>query len=149
MQRKIVPDIVNDQAIATLSPDATVHDAATIIAERHIGALLVGTVDNMQGIFTERDIASRVVAKGRDPNTTKVSEVMTPNPDTVGPDASVLEALELMSKGGYRHLPVHDGSNLLGIVSIRDLYKAVKDQLEEDLLEREAFISGVGQGGLS
>ena len=146
MHRKVVPDIVNDQRIELLPANTTVRDATRKMAERHIGAVLVGTPENLQGIFTERDVLTRVVACGLDPDTTKLEAVMTGNPDTVGPDDIALSVLERMRASGYRHLPVTDAGKVIGIVSIRDLYAAVKRELEEDLQQREAFIFDTGYG---
>jgi CBS domain-containing protein len=146
MQRRIVPDLVHDQILVSLPPSATVQDAARIMAERHIGAVLVAVDGRLQGIFTERDVLSRVVAAGLDPNDTALGGVMTPNPDTVAPNDSALEALRRMSERGYRHLPVVDGERMVGIVSIRDLYNAVNEELAEDLQQREAFIFDTGYG---
>ena len=146
MHRKVVPDIVNEQRIELLPASTTVRDAARNMAERHIGAVLVGTDGRLEGIFTERDALTRVVAKGLDPDSTRLEQVMTPNPDTVGPEDIALNVLERMRASGYRHLPVlHDGA-VVGIVSIRDLYAAVKRELEEDLQQREAFIFDTGYG---
>jgi CBS domain-containing protein len=146
MQRKIVPDVVKDQVLALVAPTVTVREAAVIMAERHIGALLVGDGDEMVGIFTERDVLTRVVARGLDPDSTALEAVMTKNPDTVRPDEMALNALERMGSQGYRHLPVVDDGKLIGIVSIRDLYAAIKAELESDIKEREAFIFDTGYG---
>ncbi len=146
MERRIVPDLVRDQTIACLPPSATVQDAAQIMAERHIGAILVAVDGRLQGIFTERDVLARVVAARLDPNDTALGGVMTPNPDTVAPNDTALEALRKMSERGYRHLPVIDNDRLVGIVSIRDLYAAVNHELAEDLQQREAFIFDTGYG---
>ncbi len=146
MQRRIVPDLVRDQILVSLPPSATVQDAARIMAERHIGAVLVAVDGRLQGIFTERDVLARVVAAGLDPNDTALGGVMTPNPDTVAPSDSALEALRRMSERGYRHLPVVDREQMVGIVSIRDLYNAVNKELAEDLQQREAFIFDTGYG---
>jgi CBS domain-containing protein len=146
MHRKVVPDIVNQQKIELLSASTTVRVAARNMADRHIGAILVGQGRRLQGIFTERDVLTRVVARGLDPDTTTLATVMTPDPDTVGPDDLALEVLERLRASGYRHLPVVDHGKVVGIVSIRDLYAAAKRELEEDLQQREAFIFDTGYG---
>jgi CBS domain-containing protein len=74
---------------------------------------------------------------------------MTRNPDTIGPDAPPREALEMMRRHGYRHLPVVEGGELIGMVSVRDLYAAALGELEENLKEREAFIAGGAGYGLN
>ncbi len=147
MHRKIVPDIVRDQTLASLPPGATVLEAARIMSERHIGAVLIALEGRLQGIFTERDVLTRIVAPGLNPGETILGSVMTPNPDTVGPGDTALDALQRMSERGYRHLPVvDDDGRLVGIVSIRDLYAAVNSELAEDLQQRDAFIFDTGYG---
>lgn len=143
MHKSIVPDIISEkQTLTTFSADITVRHAAKAMAERHIGAVLVTANGRLEGIFTERDVLNRVVAPGKDPETVTIGEVMTRNPDTVSPDATALDTLIRMQTKGYRHLPVVDDGELVGIVSVRDLFAAVKRELEEDIQEREAFIFG-------
>lgn len=143
MHKSIVPDIIGGkQTLATLAADVTVRQAAKLMAERHIGAILITAGGRLEGIFTERDVLNKVVAPGRDPEAVRLGEVMTRNPDTVSPDASALDTLIRMQTKGYRHVPVVDDGELIGIVSVRDLFNAVKRELEEDIQEREAFIFG-------
>ncbi len=146
MQRRIVPDLVRDQTLASLPPSATVHDAAQVMTERNVGAVLVAVDGRLQGIFTERDVLARVVAAGLDPDETDLRAVMTPNPDTIAPHDTARDALRRMTERGYRHLPVLDGARMVGIVSIRDLYAAANSELAEDLEQREAFIFDTGYG---
>ena len=146
MHRKVVPDIVSEQKIELLSAATTVRDAARNMAERHIGAVLIGESGRLSGIFTERDLLIRVVARGLDPDGTRLKDVMTPDPDTVEPDDWATVALERMRASGYRHVPVVEDDVVVGIVSLRDLYAAAKRELEEDLQQREAFIFDTGYG---
>jgi CBS domain-containing protein len=139
--RRIMPDAVGSQPLSSLSPDDLVIDAVTVMHERRIGAILVTRAEALVGIITERDIVFRVVAERRDPEKTLISEVMTPDPDTIAPRADVLTALERMQTGGYRHLPVVDDGALVGIVSIRDIYASVRAELEEAVIERDAFLT--------
>mgnify|MGYP003345062805 CR=1 FL=1 len=133
--RKIVPDVIRSpQDLATVTPRATVAEVSELMATRRIGAILVLEKGKLAGIFTERDALVRVIAKGVDPKKTTVGEVMTKNPDTIQPTESVQTALDLMAERGYRHLPVMDEGQLYGIISIRDLYRSVKQQMEEDIL---------------
>ena len=148
MHRSIVPDIIaTKQTLTTLGAEVTVRQAARLMAEKHIGALLVTANGKLEGIFTERGVLNRVVALSKDPDTTKVGEVMTRNPDMVTSEATALDTLIRMQNKGYRHLPVVDDGQLVGIVSIRDLFNAVKRELEEDIQEREAFIFGATAAG--
>ncbi len=104
-------------------PNETVFEAVKKMDELGVGALpVVDESGKLVGIFTERDLLRRVVAKQRAPERTLIKDVMTPNPVTIKPNESVLEALRLMAKLKVRHLPVVDDSgNLIGIVSIKDI----------------------------
>ena len=140
--RKLIPDVITDQTLVCLPADATVRDAVLRMAQHRIAAVLVTDGTVLKGIFTERDLTVRVVAAGRDPAATPLAAVMTADPDTLGPDAPASEALDLMERHRYRHLPVVRGAEVVGIVSIRDLYSEVRHGLEEEIKEREAFIFG-------
>ena len=149
MKMKIAPDVIGRQTLAILAGDQTVRDAANLMAARKIGAVLIGQGTTLTGIFTERDLAIKIVAAGRDPEKVRLSEVMTARPDTIRPDQTAYEALQQMSKGGYRHLPVVDNGKLMGMVSIRDIYAAMLRELEDELHDREAFIQGSAGYGLN
>lgn len=142
-KRKLMPDVVKDQELACLPPTASVRAAVLLMVERRISAVLVTEGKRLKGIFTERDIAARVAAQDKNLDKTTLAEVMTANPDTLPPDATALEALELMESHRYRHLPVasSDGE-ALGMVSIRDLFAVVRASLEEEIKDREAFMFG-------
>jgi CBS domain-containing protein len=147
MNRRIVPDVVAaGQQLSTLQPEATVLEAVQVMRERRIGAILVLDGQRLAGIFTERDVLTRVVAEGLDPGATRLSAVMTPDPDTVAPDDRASDALERMSRKGYRHLPVVAGERVVAIVSIRDLYATVRKTLERELEQRDAYIFGEAYG---
>ena len=107
MQRKIIPEIVNRQKISSLKGENSVLEAATMMANANIGAVVVVDDDEkLIGIITERDMTLRVVSKALDPKETKIADIMTKNPDTLSPDDSAGDALELMQSRHYRHLPV-------------------------------------------
>lgn len=139
--RRIMPDVVGAQPLSTLSPDDSVIDAVTLMRDRRIGAILITTDGVLAGIITERDIVFRVVAARLDPETTRIADVMTAEPDVAAPGDGVMAALERMQSGGYRHLPVVDDGALVGIVSIRDIYASVRAELEEAVIERDAFLT--------
>ncbi len=149
MKMKIVPDVIGKQNLILVGPETTVREAARLMAQHKIGAVMVGEGTTLRGIFTERDLAFKVVAQGRDPDKLNLAEVMTPNPDTLKSDSTAHEALEKMSQRGYRHLPVVDHGKLVGMVSIRDIYSAVLHELEDELHDREAFIQGSAGYGLN
>lgn len=142
-KRKLMPDVVKGQELACVPPSATVRAAVRLMAERHISAILVTEDGRLKGIFTERDLAAKVVAQSRDVDATLISAVMTANPDTLPPDATALEALDLMETRRYRHMPVASADGVaLGMVSIRDLFPVVRASLEEEIKDREAFMFG-------
>ncbi|MEX0693947.1 MAG: CBS domain-containing protein [Rhodospirillales bacterium] len=143
MHRKIVPDIVKPTDVASVTVDDTVLSAARIMRDRKIAALIVvDDAGNLTGIVTERDVVFRLTANGKDAATTSIAEIMTPNPDTLAPGDSASDALELMQTRNYRHLPVVDGNKCIAVVSVRDLFKSVKESLEESIRETEAFVFG-------
>ncbi|WP_448189230.1 CBS domain-containing protein [Azospirillum sp. sgz301742] len=142
--RKLMPDVIQKQELVCLPADTIVRAAAMLMAERRIAAIMVTEGRRLIGIFTERDLTVRVVAGGKDPATTTLGEVMTKNPDTLGPDAAAGKALDLMERHRYRHLPVVQGDEVVGIVSIRDLFAVVREHLEGEIKDREEFMFGSG-----
>ncbi|MEQ8229530.1 MAG: CBS domain-containing protein [Rhodospirillales bacterium] len=144
MQRKIIPDIVQPRELTATTVDTTAEQAAKEMAAANVAAIIVmDDGGNLIGILTERDLSRRVVAENKSPSATKVGDIMTANPDTLAPSDRASDALELMLTRRYRHLPVlgEDGK-CVAMVSIRDLYEAVKEGLEENIRETEAFVFG-------
>src|ERR1700694_4870697 len=125
-------DLVKDRRVYSIEADSTVLEAARFMMEHRIGALPVLRSSELVGIFSERDIMNRVVAVGRLPGTTKVSEVMTANPKAVSVDETVENCLFLMREFGFRHLPITDGKQLKGLVSLRDLLLRYVSQKEAE-----------------
>ncbi len=119
MSQRTVGQLVKRQAVH-LPGSATVREASGVMARSHIGALLIVNEGRLEGIFTERDALNRVLAAGRDPDGTTLSEVMSPNPVTLSPQTTAMEALRLMSEIGFRHLPIVEGGEVYGIISLRD-----------------------------
>ncbi len=144
MQRKIIPDIVQPRDLTTTTVDQTAEQAAKDMAAANVAAIIVlDTDDKLIGIVTERDLSRRIVAENKVPSDTKVGDIMTANPDTLAPGDRASDALELMLTRRYRHLPVQDDNGkCIAMVSIRDLYEAVKESLEENIRETEAFVFG-------
>lgn len=131
---------VKGTELYSVGPDAAVLEAVRVMAEKHVGALLVmrGTV--LVGIFSERDYARKVVLLGRSSSDTPVSQIMSSPVLTVTRANSVNECLELMSDKRIRHLPVVDGERVLGMLSIGDLVKAVIDDQRHHIEDLERFI---------
>lgn len=133
MSYRHVADIVHDQDPVTLPPTATVLEASARMRDRKVGAVLVTTEGRrLAGIFTGRDACCRVLADGLDPAATVLDSVMTADPVTLAPGASVIDALRLMQRGGFRHIPVVDGGMVAGVVSRGDLKGIEIDRLEEE-----------------
>jgi CBS domain-containing protein len=146
MLRTIVPDIVRDQTLTFAEESTSVREAVRMMVENDVSAVMVCDRSGLRGIFTERDLARKVVAPGLDPDTVTLAAVMTHNPDTLQPDDSPRRAIEKMRSRGYRHLPVVDGTKVVGMVSVRDLYSAAIGEVEEDLRELDSFVHGPGYG---
>jgi CBS domain-containing protein len=108
--------------VISLGPGATVHEAACVMTRAGVGSvLIVDPAASLLGILTERDLMTRVLAKGLDPATTLVSTVMTPHPHCVPPDMKVADAVLIMIERGFRHLPiVLSSGKILGVFSARD-----------------------------
>ena len=143
MHRKIIPDIVQQQRICALSGESTVYETVKQMVDCDVAAVVVVDDDGrLRGIVTERDVARRVVAQELDVRHTRLADIMTPDPDVLAPDDTAGDALELMRTRSFRHLPVVDRGEVVGMVSIRDLYAAVKNDLEDDIRETEAYVFG-------
>ena len=126
MNSRIVPDVVSGQVIRGLRPADTALDAARLMREHDISAVVVLDDDGiLAGIVTERDFARRVVAEDGKGSAMRLSEVMSANPATVAPESSPYDALEMMRKLHVRHLPVVEAGRVVGMISMRDLRHAI------------------------
>jgi CBS domain-containing protein len=114
-------ELVKDRKVCSVEADSSVLEAARLMMEQRIGAVPVMRSGQLVGIFSERDVMNRVVAVGRLPGTTKISEVMTANPKAVDVGESIENCMYLMREFGFRHLPIVDGKELKGLVSSRDI----------------------------
>lgn len=132
MLRKIIPDVISGQSLLRLEVTATVRLAAQRMREQNVASVLVMEGESLLGIFTERDLVQRVVAEGRNPDSTPLGDVMTPNPDTISADDTAIEALRRMDNGGYRHLPVVKDKQVVGVVSRRDFSGIEKARMDEE-----------------
>ena len=120
------------EAIHSVGPGTLVTECVRLMTAEKIGALVVMEGERLVGIFTERDALNKVLARGLDPGSTKVSEVMTKDPYCISPTTSVSEAMELITKRRFRHLPIVDNGKVLAVVSSGDLTRwLVKDQMGE------------------
>ncbi|HEY0712902.1 MAG TPA: CBS domain-containing protein [Polyangia bacterium] len=126
------------EPLETVSPRASISEAIARMNEKNIGSVLVMDGERMVGIFTERDVLTRVVPRGLDPAKMPVTEVMTQRPITIGPNTTVEEAMMVVSDTRRRHLPVIDGGRVIGMISIGDLNRwVVRDQKRtiDDLID--------------
>ncbi len=127
-----VREVMERNRALTLSPDTTIARAAELMAKSRTGAVMVVEHERLIGIFTERDALFRVLARGLDPQSTRLAEVMTAETQTVQPNDSYGYALVLMQEGGFRHAPVIENGKPIGIVSSRN---AMDPDLEEFVSE--------------
>ncbi|MFL9609245.1 CBS domain-containing protein [Methylobacillus sp. Pita2] len=126
--------------IYSVAPESLVYDALLLMAEHHIGALVVLQRDNMVGIFSERDYAREVVIKGKTSKTTTVGDIMSVQLITVSPEDTVEHCMNLMSGKRIRHLPVLEDDKLVGLLSIGDLVKETIAYQEFLIKQLESYI---------
>jgi CBS domain-containing protein len=134
-----VRSVMRRRNTLTAPPDTSVTKAAMLMAGRNVGAVMV--VDNavLVGIFTERDVVFRVVARGRAPATTPVADVMTARPHTTSPDVPFGSALAVMHEKGFRHLPVIENGKPVGIVSARSAMDPEMEDFTAEARRREHY----------
>jgi len=128
-----------------IAPDATVYDALTLLAKHNSGALLVMNGKEMVGIVSERDCVRKVDLKGKSASDTKISEIMTANVISVNCDQPLEECEALMMEKSIRHLPVYDGDELVGLLSVRDVMREMIEMQKTMLSELERYITGGGR----
>jgi len=127
-------------AIYSVKPDDPVLEAIRVMAERHVGALVVMDGARLVGIVSERDYARKIILKGRSSADTPVSQIMSSPVRTVVPESSVQECMELMTEHRVRHLPVLESGRVIGVVSIGDLVKEVIRDQQETIEQLESYI---------
>ncbi|HEX9724960.1 MAG TPA: CBS domain-containing protein [Vicinamibacteria bacterium] len=133
---------------AVVTTQSTVIDAVKRMGEKRVGAVAVLDNGQITGIFTERDVMMRVVLEGRDPKTTKMSDVMTKDVVTVRKEMPVGEALRLMVERHFRHLPVvGENGQVFGILSVRNVLQHTVEDLSSQLDSVVNFFSADGPGG--
>lgn len=134
---RTIRDVIKQQQLVTAPANMIVREAAIVMRQRRIGAMLVVEHGFLVGIFTERDALNRVVAESRDASTTTLADVMTSNPRTVSPNASFNAALELMHEGRFRHVPVVEDGRPLGMISVRDAMGPELESFVYEMLRQE------------
>lgn len=129
-------------SIFSVCPDSTVFEALELMLENNVGALLVMRQNKFVGIFTERDYARKVILKGKASKEIRIGEIMTEHPITVSPDNTIEDCMRLMTNKYIRHLPVLEGEELIGIISIGDVVRYIIDEQKFIIENLEHYITG-------
>jgi len=127
-------------AVYSVGPDATVYDALRVMADKNIGAVIVLSDQLVEGIFSERDYARKVMLMGKTSTQTLVGEIMTSHVVSVEPGWSVEQCMALMTEKRIRHLPVMDKGQLTGVVSIGDVVRAVVEEQQSTINSLQRYI---------
>ena len=130
-----------EQNIFTISPESTVLEAISLMADKGIGALVVTDRDKVVGIFSERDYTRKIILMARTSKETTVSEIMTAKVLTVTKSNSVEDCLNLMTDRHLRHLPVVENDKLIGLISIGDLVKVVMEDQRKLIDQLQQYIA--------
>ena len=130
------------RAVWSVSPETTVYEAIQLMAEKNVGALLVTEGDRLAGIISERDYTRKVVLKGKASRQTAVKEILSGQVIHITPAQSVQDGLRLMTDHRIRHLPVLDGSKILGLVSIGDLVNWIISAQTSTIHQLQTYIGG-------
>jgi CBS domain-containing protein len=134
------------QTVWSIPPDATVYEAIEQMAEKKIGALVVMRAGRLDGIVTERDYARKVILKGKQSRETRVCDIMTEQVLFVTPNQSIDDCMRLMTSRRVRHLPVLEGENVVGIVSMGDLVNWIIASHEQTIQHLQNYIAGTYPG---
>lgn len=128
-------------AVHAVAPNQMVIEALELMAARNIGAVMVMEGERLVGIFSERDYARKGIIQDRKAKSTPVSEVMTANVFTVSPHSSIDDCMQMMSERKFRHLPVLEGSKVVGLISISDVVTAIIREQQYRIQSLEQYIS--------
>ncbi len=126
----------------SIGPNQSVYEAIHLLAEKEIGALAVLDGDRLVGILSERDYTRQIILKGRSSESTLVKDIMSSDVITTTPDQDIQQCMQLMTEKRIRHLPIVDNNNLIGMISIGDLVRAIIAEQQSTIGELEKYISG-------
>lgn len=140
---KTLSDVLRTKGtdVFTIRPTDNVHDAMEVMNDKGVGALLVVTDDGVAGILSERDVARKITLRDMVARQTLTAEIMTDRVTCVPPDIHIHDAMQLMTELRVRHLPVVNGKQVLGVVSIGDLVKAIIDDQQFTIEQLQNYIS--------
>ena len=127
--------------VITLPSSATVHEAVKKMAEHHIGSIVVMDGPALVGIFTERDLLNRVIAKALDPQSTALSEAMSKNVRTVALKDSIQGCYDKMQETKCRHIPIVDGDKVVGVVTMRNILEFLTEQMKNENIHLKNYIT--------
>jgi CBS domain-containing protein len=133
---------IKGSKVYSISPDDTVYEALSQMADKNVGAMLVFEGNNLVGMISERDYSRKTILKGRLSKETAVRDIMTTELVTVHPDDDIEECMELFTDKRVRHLPVIEKGKVVGIVSIGDIVKSIIDYKDFIIEELENYIKG-------
>ena len=137
MSHRLIRDVIAGRKAYTTSSHTSIADAARLMKQHAIGALMVVDEGELVGIFTERDVVFRVIAADKDPKSTRVASAMTPKPRALDASRPLGHALHLMYEGGFRHVPVIEDGKPIGMVSARDALGPELQAFESELVHRD------------
>jgi CBS domain-containing protein len=143
----LICDLIKNQVLISADAHQTVLDVARMMVEHNIGAVPVLQAGQLIGIFSERDLMSRVVVEGKNPADIMVSQVMTEDPLTVAPKDSLETCMTLMKRHGFRHLPICSGRELKGVVSLRDILLKNLDEKDDEVRMMRAYLHSTPEAG--
>ena len=129
------------EKFCTVGPEITVYEAIEMMCEKNIAAILITENGKLEGIFTERDYARKVVLKGKSSKATLIGELMSRNPYNISSENTVEECMSLMNEKMIRHLPVVDNGNLVGVVSVGDLIRFIIEEQRGIIEHLENYIT--------
>ena len=145
---RLVSDLLKSKGhqVWSVIPDQAVYDALKLMADKNIGALLVLDKDRLVGIFSERDYARKVILKGKSSKNIPVKEIMSSEVVYVRPEQTIQDCMALMTDRHIRHLPVLEGEQLVGMVSIGDVVGSIIFEQGFEIKQLETYITGLLHG---
>lgn len=145
---RLVSDLLKSKGheVWSVIPDRPVYDALKLMADKNIGALLVLEGERLIGIFSERDYAREVILKGKASKNIPVKEIMSSEVVYVRPEQTIADCMALMTDRHIRHLPVLEGKQLIGMISIGDVVRSIIFEQGYEIKQLETYITGLLHG---